>query len=202
MPSLLLRNLSLAVCVMTALSACQSKHAPSKDGDDAKATFSSTQYPLTLDYDSALTRENGDASGYFDNGSWQVAGDAPGERLLLLELPESDEITTGLWRLGASQDPGAVADCLVLPDNARAMPDKTTLGGRTFQGFTTNDAGMSHFQTIQGYRSVIDDTCYAIDLIVEGTNGDVYDPPRTAPFSRDDAMQRLQQINNGLTWHQ
>lgn len=197
---LLLRHLSLTFFVIAALSACQSKPAASVADDDATLRFAPTNYPLVLDYDAVLPRVDGEASGYFDNGSWQVAGDAPGERLLLLELPESNEITTGLWRLGASRNANAVAACLSRPDNAQTMPDTTMIGGRPFQGFTIGDAGMSHFQTIQGYRAVIDDTCYAIDLIVEGTNGDVYDPPRDAPFAREDAMQRLKRINDGLSW--
>lgn len=201
MPSLL-RRLSLTFFVIATLSACQSRHAASTSGNDATLTFSPTDYPLVLDYDAALPRVDGDASGYFDNGGWQVADGAPGEHLLLLKLPKSDEITTGLWRLGASRNANAVTACLSLPDNAQTLPETTTIGGRPVQGFTTGDAGMSHFQTIQGYRAVIDDTCYAIDLIVEGTNGEVYDPPREPPFARDDAMQRLQQINDGLTWQQ
>jgi len=42
--------------------------------------------------------------------------------------------------------------------------------------FTIDDAGMSHFQYVTGYRAVIDDTCYAIDLVINETRGEVYDP--------------------------
>lgn len=199
MPRLSL-TLALTLCAGVTLSACQQRDDSNQDADAAKETFRAASYPLEVRYDASLTRVDGEVSGYFDNGGWQLSSDAPGDRLLLLELPESDDVATALWRLGASRDAKAVANCLSLPANAQAMPSKTTLAGEAFTGFTLGDAGMSHFQNAEGYRAVVNDTCYAIDLIVEGTNGKVYDPPRQPPFSSDEAMERLRAISDGLSF--
>lgn len=196
----LLPTTALALLTVTALSACQQHDSPTRDDDVSTQTFHAADYPLSVTYDAELTHVDGEASSYFDNGGWQLEDDAPGDRLILLKLPESDEITTALWRLGASDDASAVDHCLTVPANAQAMSSKTTIGGKAFSGFTLGDAGMSHFQNAEGYRAMIDGRCYAIDLIVQGTNGEVYDPPRKAPFSVDDAMSRLRSINEGISF--
>jgi len=191
---------AIALSVVTVLNGCQQKDAPNANTSTHTKTFHSANYPLGVKYDTELARVDGEASSYFDNGSWQLEDDAPGERLILLKLPESDDITTALWRLGASDDATAVDQCLTLPANAQAMSSKTTIARKAFSGFTLGDAAMSHFQNAEGYRAVVDGRCYAIDLIVQGINGDVYDPPRKAPFSREDAIERLRSINDGVSF--
>ncbi|MGM8850386.1 hypothetical protein ACS8E6_07755 [Salinicola halophyticus] len=190
---------ALALSTLAVLSGCQQRDASSSEPTDSVKTFHAANHPLSVKYDASLQRIDREASGYFDNGGWQLADDAPGERLILLALPESDETTIALWRLGASHDATAIDHCLTPPANAQAMSSIVTIGGEAFTGFTLGDAGMSHFQNIEGYRAVIDDTCYAIDMIVQGVNGEVYDPPRQPPFSREEAMIRLRSINDGIS---
>lgn len=191
----------LTLCAAGFLSACQTHGGDGTDrsiGTDM-TTYEAMDYPVTLEYAPSLERTDNEPSGYFDNGSWRIADDTPGQRLITLSLPESNDLATGLWRLGASRDPAAVDGCLSLPPNAQSISSTAIIDGRPFHGFKLADAGMNHFQTIEGYRAVIDETCYAINLIVQGTNGEVYDPPRKAPFSREAAMDRLRAINDGLT---
>lgn len=193
------RGLS-AGCLAVVLAACQSEQ--STPTNDTKATkspirFIADDYPVTFDHDPALQRVDEADAGYFDDGGWQIADTAPGERLLLLVLPDSNAIATGLWRLGVSRAPAAIDACLTLPPNARDAGSRN-IDGRPFHAFTLADAGMSHFQRIEGYRARIDGACYAVDLIVQGTNGQVYDPPRQAPFSADHALERLREITTGL----
>ncbi|MHB0775969.1 hypothetical protein [Halomonas sp. WWR20] len=194
----------LAILPLASLTACgqpdiANSHATTTTAND-KTTFAPADYPIELHYDDALQQVNDPSSGYFDNGHWQVDDDAPGDRLITLSLPDSDEITGGLWRLGASRNSAAVNHCLTPPDNAQTMSSDTTIGGQPFHGFILGDAGMNHFQHVEGYRAIVDGTCYAIDLIVQGTHGDVYDPPRQAPFSQDDAMRMLRAINDGISF--
>ncbi|MCK2042938.1 hypothetical protein KZO83_09550 [Chromohalobacter sp. TMW 2.2308] len=182
------------------LSACT--HAPretlSPPANEETTDFTLAPYPVRLRADASLARITAPQSGYFDTGSWQIADDAPGERLITLALPSSNDITAAHWRLGASHDAKAISNCLTPPPNAHSR-STASIDGHDFQAFTLDDAGMSHFQRITGYRAVIDDTCYAIDLIVNGTRGEVYDPPREPPFSSKRAMQRLHEINDGLS---
>lgn len=161
-------------------------------------TFTLSSYPVELRADASLERLEAPPSGYFDTGSWQIEDEVPGKRLIVLALPGSNDLIHAYWRLGASHDAKAISNCLTPPPNAHSR-NTANIDGHDFQAFTLDDAGMSHFQQITGYRAVIDDTCYAIDLIVNGTRGDVYDLPREPPFSSNHAMQRLREINDGLT---
>lgn len=192
---------AMTVVTGIGLVACQSNGPTGNSPNtDDHATFASTDHDVEVHYATALKSADDPVPGYFDNGGWKTDANAPGQRLLVLALPDSDEIATGLWRLGASRDATAVNECLMPPDNARSIPGETSIGGHAFVGFTLGDAGMSHFQRVEGYRAVVGGTCYAIDLIVQGTNGAVYDPPKKAPFSQDDAMKRLRAINDGVTF--
>jgi len=191
---------ALALSTLAALSGCQQRDSSPVDASAHRTTFHAADHPLSVKYEASLTRVDGELSSYFDNGGWQLADAAPGERLILLKLLESDEVTTALWRLGASHDATAIDHCLNLPANAQAMSSTVTIAGEAFTGFTLGDAGMSHFQNAEGYRAVVDGSCYAIDLIVQGTNGEVYDPPRQAPFSPEDAMSRLRSVNDGVSF--
>ncbi|MDW5377157.1 hypothetical protein R6258_09550 [Halomonas sp. HP20-15] len=190
----LLTSLSLAACGYSGITV-------SHDNDRGdERTFTPADYALALSYDASLRQADDSSAGYFDNGSWRIAGGAPGERLITLSLADSNEITTGLWRLGASRNPKAVESCLTSPANAQTMPSTISIDGQPFHGFTLGDAGMSHFQRIEGYRAVVDGTCYAIDLIVQGTRGEVYDPPREAPYSQGEAIDRLRAITDGVAF--
>ncbi|WP_280540341.1 hypothetical protein [Chromohalobacter sp. 11-W] len=182
------------------LAACTTgpRETPSPPANEETTNFTLAPYPVKLHADASLERITVPQAGYFDTGSWQIADDTPGERLLTLALPGSNDITAARWRLGASHDANAISNCLTPPPNAHSR-STASIDGHDFQTFTLDDAGMSHFQQITGYRAVIDDTCYAIDLIVNGTRGEVYDPPREPPFSSDHAMQRLREINDGLS---
>ncbi|GAB2779015.1 hypothetical protein GCM10027040_01220 [Halomonas shantousis] len=192
----------LVIVSLISLAACGQWDATRRHGPGAgnTTTFAPADYRIELHYDDSLQQIKTPRSGYFANGGWQLDGNSPGDRLLTLSLPGSDEITRALWRLGASRDPMAVKHCLTPPDHARAMSHDTTIGGQPFHGFTLEDAGMNHFQHVEGYRAIVDGACYAIDLIVQGTNGEVYDPPREAPFSPDEAMRRLRTINDAVSF--
>ncbi|KFF49940.1 hypothetical protein GY26_05090 [Gammaproteobacteria bacterium MFB021] len=186
------------------LAGCQPQTQRAAAGSgEAQRTFHDAEAGATLAYPATLERVDGNADtpairGYFDNGSWQLDASAPGKTLITLALPGSNAITTGLWRLGVSRDPAAVRQCQRLPANAQRQPGPSPLGGDDATLFTQSDAGMNHFREVESYRRVIAATCYAVDLIVEGSNGEVYDPPRQAPFSRDAAWQALREINAGL----
>jgi hypothetical protein len=116
-----------------------------------------------------------------------------------LVLRGSNDITAAELRIGTSRDPRALAHCQDVPANA--LPDATgtaVLDGVPFRHFRAGDAAMNHYLDVEGYRAVRDGRCYAIDLLVIGTNPTVYDPPRTPPFPREQAMARLHAALAGL----
>ncbi|KRG68281.1 hypothetical protein [Pseudoxanthomonas dokdonensis] len=126
--------------------------------------------------------------------SWKADADAPGQLLAMLVLDDSNAVTAAAMRLGSSNDPQALAHCLQAPSAARAGDgDEVRIDGQPFRHFSAADAAMSHYRTMEAYRAVRNGYCVAIDLIVQGVRPDVYDPPRTAPFTADVASSRLQQ---------
>lgn len=176
------------------LSGCNHSSAPAE-----KAQFTRADYGVSLQYNPHLQRQDETPVQYFDTGSWQINDQVPGIRLITLLLPGSNEVTSGQWRLGVSREPAAVSYCLTLAEDSGPSRVNARIGGHSFKVFSQSDAGMNHFQSIESYRAVINATCYAIDLIVNGSNGEVYDPPRQPPFSRDSAMKRLRKISEGLS---
>ena len=87
----------------------------------------------------------------------------------------------------------------VMPE-AGADPDQVEVGGVAFVHFHAEDAAMSHYQQVDGYRSVRNGRCVAIDLMVGGTRPEVHDPPRTPPFTVSVARVRLQQALAAVHW--
>ncbi|HET8701746.1 MAG TPA: copper resistance protein NlpE, partial [Nitrococcus sp.] len=74
----------------------------------------------------------------------------------------------------------------------------TVISGVTFTTFEAGDAAMSHYLTTRSYRAVHQATCYAIDVLVFGTNPQVYDPPATPPFTKAQAFARLLPVARNL----
>lgn len=165
--------------------------------------FRSRDYRVALAYPENGVQASDDSTGYFDNHGWRV-GAGPndaGERLLSLRLDGSNQVTTGELRLGASRAHKALSTCTrpVGLGNAKKA-GHTSLAGVRFTEFKGGDAAMSHYQDVHALRAVHDGICYAIDLVVEGTNPKVYDPPRTPPFSRAQAFHRLRTLLAGLSF--
>lgn len=176
----------------------------SQTADPGQARFHSQHYGLAFDYPGKLTVRHDFQSGYFPGERWNpdAPDDVPGDMLLALRLPASNEVTKGILRLGASDAPVARQHCTLSQSAVASLPrgesGQTRIDGVTFQRVTRSDAGMNHYRRMHSYRAVQDGHCIAIDIIVAGTNPQVYEPPRSAPFSSDAAFQRLTALLDGL----
>lgn len=139
---------------------------------------------------------------YLALDDWKLfdASGSKGSPLAALVLDGSNEVTAAELRLGRSDDAGAVADCLTPPAEATGPVDTVDVGGVSFTHFPVGDAAMSHYVSADSYRAVQQGRCYAIDLVVAGTRLDVYDPPRTPPFSNEDARKKLAGALNAVRW--
>jgi len=173
-------------------------------GDQASPNaFHSDEYGIGLAYDNHQAHAVTETGGYFGDPAWRLDAetDAPGDRLLVLRLNDSDEILTGELRLGVSRDPGQLERCTRPGPLATSSKTGTTeLDGALFTTYRGGDAAMNHFQNLRAYRAVHHGTCYAIDLVLQGTNPEVYDPPREAPFSREEGFARLEALLQGLAF--
>ncbi len=167
----------------------------------AKQVFSSDEWGFQIDYPSAWTLQRDFDHGYLDNGAWKTYA-APGSKgtpVLALSLPGSNAITAGELRIGVSDAADEVRRCTVPPDAVRpGSVGEARIGDAAFATFEAADAAMSHYLSVRSYRTVHDGRCYAIDLLVTGTNPQVYDPPPTPPFTRAHAFEQLQQALQGF----
>ncbi|MGH8213405.1 MAG: hypothetical protein ACREPP_09285 [Rhodanobacteraceae bacterium] len=134
---------------------------------------------------------------YLANDSWKTyaAPDSRGTAVVSLTLPGSNEITSAEIRVGASRDAREIAQCTEPPDSFRAGSlHHERIGDIDFTAFDAADAAMSHYLDVHGYRALHDGACYAIDLLVYGTNPQVYDPPAMPPFSKEQATARMMPV--------
>lgn len=163
--------------------------------------FASDTYGFAIDYPAPLHATGDFHRSYFGNADWQAYArpDSHGEPVVALVLPGSNRITAGELRIGVSRDADAVAACTKLPQAARiGSQARASLGGVEFTSFQAGDAGMNHYMETRSYRTVHDGACYAIDLLVTGTNPQVYDPPATPPFAKAEAFKQLQRALMGF----
>jgi hypothetical protein len=139
---------------------------------------------------------------YLTLDAWKLypAADSIGTPLVAVVMDGSNEVTSAEMRIGRSDTAADIAACLVAPDGATGPSDTAEIGGVRFTHFTASDAAMSHYVSAESYRAVNNGACYAIDLIVAGTRPDVYDPPRTPPFTNDVAQQRLAAALAAVHW--
>jgi len=141
---------------------------------------------------------------YLASPTWKLFAPAEsvGTPLAALVLDGSDRVTAGELRIGRSDDATSISSCLEMPAEATgaAAPATVDIGGVPFTHFTVGDAAMSHYVNAESYRAVHDGACYAIDLVVAGTRPEVYDPPRTPPFSQQEAAARLAEAPKAVYW--
>lgn len=185
--------LFLPLCLLNGCSnALHSRPPPQQPG---YRMFSSERYDIKLRYPADLELRHTFQGSTLAAAGWRtyMGPDAPpGRPLVALVIPASNEVTTGELRIGVSRNPAAVKTCLQLPDAARpASRGRVMIDGVPFTTFKAADAGMSHYLIVKSYRGLHEGTCYALDVLVFGTNPNVYDPPATPPFSKHKAFERL-----------
>lgn len=210
-PRLTWLYLAFSFVVIVALGACGSPTeetaagatAPAVDtGAAGEKTFTSARYGIRITYPADLELRRTFKRSYLASGNWKTyAGpDAPqGEPVVALVLPGSNSVTAGELRIGASRQPDAVQSC-TQPSAAmvRGSKGEVTIYGVPFTTFKARDAAMSHYLVVHSFRGVHDETCYAVDVLVFGTNPQVYDPPATPPFTREQAFARLLPVVDNL----
>lgn len=143
------------------------------------------------------------APGYLLRQSWRqdMRPEEPGALVGSWVLQGSNDVTAAVLRYGVSRDRRSVKNCLIPAGGRANIPtNQVMIGGRPFTHYRLHDAGMSHYLQADVYRSRYQGNCFAIDLIVHGTNPEVYDPPRTQPFSGDAAREALHALLLKINW--
>lgn len=184
------------------LSACGGIRQSDKPGG-AERTFTSDAYGFAIAYPSDFALQPDFSQSYLQNGSWKTYA-GPGSRgqpVAALVLEGSNEVTDAELRIGVSRNAEAVSECTQPPQAFRKGSlelGTVRLAGERFAAWKAADAAMSHYLQVHSYRAVHDGACYAIDLLVYGTNPKVYDPPRRPPFTQQQAFARLEAALKGF----
>lgn len=178
------------------LTACSNMaSAPPTLSQPGYRTYTSERYGIKVHYPANLELRHTFSRSYLAADGWRtyMGPDAPpGRPLIALVIPASNEVTAGELRIGASRDPAALKTCSRLPAAARPPSrGQVMIDGVPFTTFKAADAGMSHYLIVKSYRGVHRGTCYALDVLVYGTNPQVYEPPKTPPFTKQAVFDRL-----------
>lgn len=139
---------------------------------------------------------------YLAMDAWTLypAEGSTGRPLVALVLDGSNEITSAEMRIGRSDGAADVKACTTPPPDAAGRADTADVDGVRTTHFSSSDAAMSHYLSADSYRVVQGGACYAIDLIIAGTRPEVYDPPRTPPFTADQAKAALASMLAAVHW--
>jgi hypothetical protein len=163
--------------------------------------FASPDWGFSIDLPAGWQVRRGFRGGYLASDAWKTyaAPDSHGTPVIAMAVPGSNHVTAAEIRIGASRSPEEVARCTKPPNATRAGgAGQVTINGIRFTRFDAGDAAMSHYLDVRSYRTVHEGACYAIDLLVYGTNPEVYSPPATPPFTRQQAFARMQQVLQGF----
>lgn len=168
---------------------------PNKPSGPAALTFTSKQYGFSLQYPANLILRHTFENSYLDSANWKTftnSDKAPGKAVVSLTLPGSNSVRAGELRIGISRAPKAIQNAIRLPNAARPERLKhIKIDGVNFITYQAGDAGMSHYLNVRSYRGVHNHICYAIDILIIGTNGQVYAPPRKPPFTKEYVLRQL-----------
>lgn len=139
---------------------------------------------------------------YLAMDAWTLypAEGSAGRPLAALVLDGSNEITSAEMRIGRSDGAADVKACTTPPPAAAGNADTADVDGVRTTHFSSSDAAMSHYLSADSYRVVQGGACYAIDLIIAGTRPEVYDPPRTPPFTAQQAKAALASMLAAVHW--
>jgi hypothetical protein len=192
---------ALVLLAQLATPGCSSPQSAEDPAASATRTFESAVYGFAITYPAALEARASFEGSYLQDGEWKAfAGPDEGEGtpVLALVMPGSDRIAAGVLRIGQSREAAGLASCTKVPSAFVDSAGRAVIDGVAFTTLDGADAAMSHHLATRSYRTVHDGACYAIDVIVTGTNPQVYDPPAIPPFTEADASAVLTPVVQGF----
>jgi len=130
-----------------------------------------------------------------DNSEYEYITGRP---LARVDLSRNDFIDTNLseasFMVGASQERSIVEKCKKISDTQQMQTDDKTINNVLFKVFYGNDAAAGNRYDTYGYRTVQDDTCYEIELLIHYGNIDNYETGTVKEFNREKAKSDLMEI--------
>jgi hypothetical protein len=185
--------LTLGIIVMLAI-AWWGFHKHSKDVAGANATttvqeasdtpslsglsiYTNGQYGFSMFYPAQAKTETVFDQQYFLPNTWRVDAfsDATGTPIIAIVGYETKSSTSypryfeTEVRIGASTDPHEVAACNSPTGDETSLPDKVINGVR-WKAFVLQNAGMMQYLKGISYRTIHDNTCFALEQVETGSS--------------------------------
>jgi len=175
--------------------------SPGAGGAAAMQGFAAADGVLTLSYPTGWTPGDDFDGRALMRGGWRAnfdgSPDVPGRGLVSFSrtVDPSDGVgqAVEMLRIGASDDPGARADCAtggLDPAFGARLPDRM-IGGRVWHAMQQGDAGMSQAVATTALRTLHRGTCYAVDRIsyaIKARDADPTLPAQAAVAAQIDAI--------------
>ena len=188
-----------------ALCACNDSHPPADPtagvapsaSEDNRQVLESERFGFRIEYPKGWTAQREFHGSYLANGTWKTyaAPGSSGTPVAALVVAGSNHVTDAEVRIGVSRAPEEVQACATPPSSLRdGSTSREHIDGADFVTFHASDAAMSHYLDVHSYRAVHAGACYAIDLLVYGTDPQVYDPPAKTPFSKQQAFTAMRDV--------
>ncbi|MDD5739112.1 MAG: hypothetical protein PHY72_04320 [Candidatus Pacebacteria bacterium] len=169
--------------------------------------YDNAQYGFTLKYpaDIALIKL-GDGSLSYD---WESFTDFQGVKIAQVFIPQSFEPNTnfsGAWvNIGQSSNPQAVANCLNPYPNPSAFSEQAATTSQTINNIVFSvslgvDAGNNNTYKFTGYRTIRNNQCFAVNLVVHYSNFQNYPQGVIQEFNYNKAYSLLNEILQTFTF--
>lgn len=144
-----------------------------------RAIYTNGEYGFIVSYPETAQLEETFAPTYHLGDTWRVnvGPESVGDPIIAIIAysTQSDHSYPRYYhaivRIGASKDAKEVAACeRITPDRGEtALPD-VTFGGATWKAFSFGSAGMQQYARGVSYRTVHEDTCFAVEKIAAGSS--------------------------------
>ena len=158
------------------------------------STWIDSTYGFRFVYPAGLKPSRQFDASYFQSGNWSYFGQKDnGHRLVSIPIPTTPQRSTVAdIRIGVSTDPAVVSQCRAVPSSADPKSLKTFKNNNIiYTYFTAKDAAMSKSIAVEAYRTVHQNRCYSIELMVNAVDPSVRNPPDKNAVKPALAMKRL-----------
>lgn len=161
----------------------------------ATVIYKDTNYGFEVAYPKSITPTNVFANSYTLQNQWRIEASSNNTGIPVVVIPvfhvDHGGVATGQAyplffdaevRIGVSNDPADVADCLKPDPNFTNQPEvDAVVNGISFKKFSVQDAATMKYIQAESYRTVHNGYCFAVEQVKTGSS--YRDPSMTEGIS-------------------
>ena len=137
------------------------------------------------------------AKDYNETSSWRTNTQTPGIFHVGVLIPKSFQPNTNFsnakFTVGSSTDAQALKECLI-PTNGERAKGETTINDVVFKKITLSEGAAGNYYDTTSYRTIRNNTCYAVEYTIHSTNLRNYDPGSVGEFDTQAVVQTLESM--------